>query len=126
MPGVRRLWCVVSLSLTIGVVASSCHKKTMALRESPPSPLAFAGPARPAFPPPPPLRPPAVSSVDAPKEGQTFAPNSSLEEVTPGTPLLEDVFFDYNESAVRDDARTSLQKDAEWLKRWSRERGSNS
>jgi len=29
------------------------------------------------------------------------------------------VFFDYDKSNVRDDARSPLQKDAEWLRRWS-------
>jgi peptidoglycan-associated lipoprotein len=29
------------------------------------------------------------------------------------------VFFDFDQSTLRDDARASLQKNAEWLRRWS-------
>jgi peptidoglycan-associated lipoprotein len=32
---------------------------------------------------------------------------------------LGDVFFDYDESTIRDDARASLQKNVDWLRRWS-------
>jgi peptidoglycan-associated lipoprotein len=30
-----------------------------------------------------------------------------------------DVFFDYDQSAIRDDARGPLQKNADWLRRWT-------
>ena len=29
------------------------------------------------------------------------------------------MYFDYNEAAIRDDGRAPLQKDADWLKRWT-------
>jgi peptidoglycan-associated lipoprotein len=32
---------------------------------------------------------------------------------------LADVFFDLDESTIRDDARQPLQRDADWLKRWT-------
>ena len=32
---------------------------------------------------------------------------------------LDDVFFDLDESTIRDDARGPLQKNAEWLKQWT-------
>jgi peptidoglycan-associated lipoprotein len=115
MLGVRRLLCVVPLSVTIVMAASACLE-TIPLRESPPSPLPLAALARPSSPLP--LPPPSASSLDSPTEGQVVASQSTPEEGTRKSPL-EDVFFDYNKSAVRDDARTSLQKDAEWLKKWS-------
>lgn len=31
---------------------------------------------------------------------------------------LKDVYFDYDESTLRDDARTALARDAEWLKKY--------
>ena len=31
---------------------------------------------------------------------------------------MDDVFFDLDESAVRDDAKSVLQKDADWMKKW--------
>ena len=41
----------------------------------------------------------------------------TLEEINAKRPL-EDVFFDYDKSVLRDEGRASLQKNAEWLKRW--------
>ncbi len=32
---------------------------------------------------------------------------------------LVDVYFEYDKSTIRDDAKGPLQKDADWLKRWS-------
>ncbi len=32
---------------------------------------------------------------------------------------LADVFFDLDESTLRDDARASLSRNADWLKRWT-------
>ncbi len=32
---------------------------------------------------------------------------------------LGDVYFDYDKSVVRDDAKAPLQKNADWLKRWA-------
>ncbi len=32
---------------------------------------------------------------------------------------LADVFFDYDMSGIRDDARAPLQRNSDWLKRWT-------
>jgi len=32
---------------------------------------------------------------------------------------LDDVFFDLDKSDLRDEARNALQKDADWMKRWT-------
>jgi peptidoglycan-associated lipoprotein len=32
---------------------------------------------------------------------------------------LGDVFFDYDQSVIRDDARPILQKNADWMRRWT-------
>ena len=32
---------------------------------------------------------------------------------------MDDVFFDLDEFSVRDDAKPALQKDAEWMKKWT-------
>ena len=90
----QRLAGPVTLCVVFAIGAAGCGKKPA------PEPPAPPPPAAPAPPPPPP--PPA-------KE--------------PFTPVLfsvlGDVFFDLDESTVRNDARPLLQKNAEWLKRWS-------
>jgi peptidoglycan-associated lipoprotein len=42
----------------------------------------------------------------------------SLDELNRQRPL-EDVFFEYDKSELSDAARTSLQKDSDWMKKWT-------
>ena len=42
----------------------------------------------------------------------------SLDEVNAERPL-SDVFFDVDKSEIREDAKTPLQTDAAWMKKWS-------
>ena len=42
----------------------------------------------------------------------------SLPELNASRPL-EDVFFDYDKSDLGDAARASLQKNADWIRRWT-------
>jgi peptidoglycan-associated lipoprotein len=42
----------------------------------------------------------------------------TLAELNAEKPL-EDVFFDYDKAELKTDARASLSKNVEWLKRWS-------
>jgi len=50
-------------------------------------------------------------------EDQIFA-NKSLAQLNAEKPLGE-VFFDLDESSIRDDARPVLQRNADWMKRWT-------
>jgi peptidoglycan-associated lipoprotein len=50
-------------------------------------------------------------------EDQIFA-QKSLDQLNAEKPLGE-VFFDLDESSVRDDARPILQRNADWMKRWT-------
>ena len=49
-------------------------------------------------------------------EEQIFAAKS-LEQLNAEKPLAE-VYFDLDESSIRDDARPILQRNADWMKRW--------
>jgi peptidoglycan-associated lipoprotein len=68
-------------------------------------------------PPPPPPPPPPAAKPPNPTEEELFA-KKTLEQLNAERPLA-DVFFDYDQSGVRDDGRPPLQKNAEWLKRWT-------
>src|SRR5262249_12003709 len=62
--------------------------------------------------------PPAAARPPAPlTEEQIFA-QKSLDQLNAEKPLGE-VYFDLDESTVRDDARPLLQRNADWLKRWT-------
>ena len=48
-------------------------------------------------------------------EEEIFA-RKSLDELTRE---LGDVYFDYDKAEIRDDGRPPLQKDADWMKKWT-------
>jgi peptidoglycan-associated lipoprotein len=97
-------------------VAAACHKKVPPANAAPPPP---PPPTAPATPPPPPS-PPAPAPAPAPRplsEDEIFA-RKTVDQLNAERPL-DDVFFDLDKYEIRDDARSSLQKDADWLKRWT-------
>jgi peptidoglycan-associated lipoprotein len=114
MTRARHVGCVIGL-LAILIVAPGCRRQTPAATPAPPPP-APAPTAAPKPPPPPPA--PAAAPKPAPlTEEQIFA-QKTLEQLNAERPLA-DVFFDYDQSVVRDDGRGALQKNADWLKRWT-------
>jgi len=116
MTRVRSLFSTFALVSALAVAAAGCHKpKPAAVPAPPPAPP----PAAPA-PPPPPPPPPAPAPAPTPPpltEAEIFA-RKSLEQLNAEHPL-DDVFFDLDQATVRDDGRAPLQKDADWLKRWT-------
>ena len=102
------------LAALVVVVAltASCAKKAPATAPPPPPPP-------PAVVPPPPPPPPPPPKPEAPKpltEEELFA-RKSLEELNAEKPLA-DVFFALDQSTLVDEARASLQKNADWMKKW--------
>jgi peptidoglycan-associated lipoprotein len=81
-------------------LVGACGKKTPPATPAPPPPVAEAPP------------PPA-----APTEAELFA-RLSLDQLNAQKPL-EDVYFDLDKSDLSEAARTSLQKDADWMKKWT-------
>src|SRR3954471_24607577 len=115
MNRVRRLVSTIALSAALAIAAAGCHKKVPAAAPAPPPP---PPPAAPVTPPPPP--PPAPAPAPAPRpltEEEIFA-RKSVDQLNAEKPL-DDVFFELDESNVREDARPALQKDADWLKKYS-------
>jgi peptidoglycan-associated lipoprotein len=107
------------LVLTVAMGASACAKKVPPPVPAPPPP-APAAPAPPPPPPPPPAPRAAATPPSAPgalSEDEVFA-RKSLEQLNAERPL-EDVYFNLDESEIRADARAALQKNSDWLKRWS-------
>src|SRR4051812_17610386 len=112
---VPRLVSTIALSAALAVFAAGCHKKVPAAAPPPPPPP----PAAPVTPPPPPP-PPAPAAAPAPRplsDDEVFA-RKSVDQLNAEHPL-DDVFFELDKSEVRDEARGVLQKDADWLKKWT-------
>ena len=115
MTRARRLASLLALSTAIAVFAAGCHKKVAPPPPAPPPPA----PAAPA-PPPPPPPPPPPAPAPAPRpltEDEIFA-RKSVDQLNAEHPL-DDVYFDLDKSDVREDGRAPLQKDADFLKRWT-------
>ena len=115
MTRIVRLLVVCSTAALIGLGSFACAKKQVQAAPPPPPAPPVTQPAPPPPPPPPPPKkeapPPAPLTED-----QLFA-RMTLDELRAKQPLA-DVYFDYDRSSVRDDARAPLQQNADWLKRW--------
>ena len=111
----RRSLQITSIVLVLSIGAAACSKKAPEVAPPPPPPPPAAPAAPPAPPPPPP--PPAPKPPAPLTEEQIFA-QKTVEQLN-AERLLGDVFFDLDESSVRDDARAILSKNAEYLKRWA-------
>ena len=119
MTRLRRLVSVLALGTAIAVVAAGCHKRVpqqvvAAAIPAPPPPPAAPTPPPPPPPPPPPRPAPAPAPLS---EDEIFA-RKSLDQVNAERPL-DDVYFDYDKSEIRNDGRAPLQKNADWMKRWA-------
>jgi peptidoglycan-associated lipoprotein len=70
--------------------------------------------------PPPPVTdaPSETAAPAAPLTEEEIFARKTLDELNAERPLV-DVFFDFDQWNIRDDARPALQKNVEWLRRWS-------
>ena len=111
----RYSWLTTVVLLVVFVAA--CAKKVPP-PPPPPPPEPPAAPAPPPPPPPPPAPKPAPPPPPAPlSEDELFA-RKSLDQLNAEMPLA-DVNFAYDQSAIQDDQRPILQKNAEWMRRWT-------
>jgi peptidoglycan-associated lipoprotein len=107
---------LLTFCLVISVGAAACGKKAPETAPPAPPPPAAAPAPPPAPPPPPPPAPPPAAPKPLSEE-EIFA-GKTLDQLNAERPL-GDVFFDLDESVIREDARGPLQKNADWMKRWS-------
>jgi peptidoglycan-associated lipoprotein len=117
----RSVW-LTAMALLMAIGVAACANRV----EPPPAPPPAPAPPAPAAPPPPPPPPPppAATAKPAPPpppraltEDEIFA-RKTLDEINAEMPL-GDVFFDYDMSTVREDQRASLQRNADWMRRWT-------
>jgi peptidoglycan-associated lipoprotein len=109
-----RVCAALVLAALVGV--SACGKKKPAPPAPTPPPQAEAPKTTPPPPPPPPA-PPRETPPPAPTEDELFA-RKSLDDLNREKPLA-DAYFDLDSSQIRSDAQPILQKDGDWLKRWT-------
>jgi peptidoglycan-associated lipoprotein len=102
--------------LVVAFSAGACAKKKPALPPPAPAPAPAPPPTTPTPPPPPPPAPP-TPAPPPPSEDEVFK-NKTLDQLNAEKPLA-DAFFDYDSTVLTAEARSALQKDVDWLKRWS-------
>ena len=111
----KRFASGAALVLVVGLAAGACAKKKV--EPPPPGPTTPAPVETKPTPPPPPPPPPPAAKPTPPTEDELFA-KETLEELNKRAPL-SDVFFAYDSVELSEEARAALQKNLEWLKRWS-------
>lgn len=105
---------VTALMAVVLIVQVACGgKRPPAAVASAPEPA--AAPAPPPAPPPPPV---AAAPPPAPalSEEELFA-RKTLEELNAEQPL-GDALFDFDQSTLREEARATVRRNADWLQRW--------
>ena len=115
----RRLSSLAVVMVVTGLMIGACAKKKPATPPAAPTPPppAATTPTTPTPPPPPP--PPAPAPAPRPLTEEELFERETLESLNAKRPLA-DVFFAYDSIEISAEGRVSLQKNAEWLKRWAR------
>ena len=111
----RRFASGAAILLAVSLTAGACAKK--APETPPPAPTAPPVETKPAAPPPPPTSPPPPPANPVPTEEEIFA-KKTVEQLNAEKPLA-DVLFDYDSVALTEAARGVLQKNLQWLNRWT-------
>ena len=109
-----RYLSIIVLCLAL-IVVGGCRKNVPQVAAAPPPP-----PAAPAPPPPPPAPPPPAPAPapPAPLSEEELFRRKTLDQLNAERPL-GDVYFDLDQSEIRADARPVLQKNADWMKKWT-------
>jgi peptidoglycan-associated lipoprotein len=117
----HRLWKTLVLSAAAGTLATAiaCGGKKPPPPPPPaPPPVQQAPPVVPPPPPPPRENPPPVTPPPPPPNEAAIWASKSVADLNNEKPL-DDVFFELDKADLSDAARTSLQKDATYLQKWT-------
>ena len=112
----RRFVWLTTVVLLVALTVTACAKKSP---PPPPPPDASCCTSRhppPPPPPPPPAPPRRRPAASADRGGDLL--EEDVEELNAEMPLT-DVSFDYDMSLIRDDQRATLQKNADYMRRWT-------
>ena len=115
----RRLMWLSATVLFVALIVIGCSKKVPPPAPPPPAPPppATAPPPPPPPPPPPAPRPaPAPPPAPRPPSEEDLFRAKTLDQVTSD---LSDVMFSYDQYNIRDDQRAALQRNADYLRRWT-------
>lgn len=117
MNGFRGAAALAALALMVQLAA--CHKKPAPQPSPTPQPPPPVVQATPPPPPPPPPRPAPTPPPPprVPTDDEVFA-TKTIDQLNAEHPLA-DVFFAYDSADLTDASRAILQKNGDWLRRWT-------
>ena len=110
-----RVFAAIALTAVVGV--SACAKKKPVPPPAPPPVAPAEQPRTTPTPPPPPPAPPREAAPAPLTEDEIFG-RKTVDDLNREKPMT-DAFFALDSYQVGDDQKAALQKDADWLKRWS-------
>jgi peptidoglycan-associated lipoprotein len=116
----RRYVWLTALVLLVAMTVTACSRQVPPPPPPPPEPPAPV--VTPTPPPPPPPPPAPAPPAPRPLTEEEIFSKKTVEQLNAEMPLA-DVMFDYDQFAIREDQRATLQKNAEYLKRWPTVRG---
>ena len=114
---IRRFELCASLVLMAALSGAACHHNP---KPQPPAPAPAPPPAPPpatTAPPPPPPPAPKPAPPAPPSEEETFR-TKTLEQLNSEKPL-GDIFFALDASDLSEETRGILQRNTDWLKKWT-------
>ena len=113
---IRRFTVCAGVVLIAAVGGVACHRNPKPQAPAPASVSPPAPPTSPATPPPPPPAP-APAQPAALSDEEIFR-NKTLDQLNAEKPLA-DVLFAYDSTDLSNEARGLLQKDVDWMKKWT-------
>ena len=114
---IRRFHVCAVFVIAAALAAGACAKKQPAQPTTGPTATSPAPAATTPTPPPPPPAPPPAAPAAPATEDEIFR-NKTLEQLNAEKPLA-DALFAYDSTELSDAARSALQKNVEWMKRWT-------
>jgi len=113
---IRRFNVCAAVILMAAVSGAACSRNP---KPQPPAPAPVTAPPPPTSPATPPAPPPAPApATPAPPSEDEIFRNKTLDQLNAEKPLA-DAFFLYDSTDLTAEARGLLQKDVEWMKKWT-------
>src|SRR5690349_22572475 len=109
-------WSIVLPAVLLAVAACHSRPPVIATTRPPAAPAAAPAPRSPV-----PSAAPAATAGETPLSESELFRRMTLDDLNASHPL-NDVFFDYDATTLRDDGRQVLQRNAQWLAKWPQTR----
>jgi peptidoglycan-associated lipoprotein len=113
----RRFVVGATFVLMAALSGAACHHNVKPQPPAAPAPAPAPPPPAPTTPPPPPPPPPAPTPTAAPPSEEEAFKTKTLDQLNAEKPLA-DVFFALDSTELTAEARTFMQKNVDWMKKW--------